>query len=172
MVEIKVLNRPRTESSQTQRKFFKKTAKGKVIKGQMLWSLLLASKLILLVVLRERYLRDDVSCGIDGCKECQGTKLPWPGYKGHSLASHGHFILPDSNVFLSQVCNMFSIADTPQQSPNELGSIDGSHRIAAFHSPDNSASNCDRRSSTSFTALIQSSEDVDKARRQESLGIL
>jgi exosome complex exonuclease DIS3/RRP44 len=33
MVEIKILKRPRSEAVITQRKFFKKTAKGKVIKG-------------------------------------------------------------------------------------------------------------------------------------------
>ena len=36
MVEIKVLKRPRSEAVITQRKFFKKTAKGKVIKGALL----------------------------------------------------------------------------------------------------------------------------------------
>jgi len=161
MVEIKVLNRPRTESSQTQRKFFKKTAKGKVIKGQILSSFPNVDfRTQSLVVLRERYLRHDVSCGIDGCKECQETKLPWPGYKGHSLFSHGHFILPDTNVFLSQV---FYRSYTSLQSPNKRVSIDGSHRITSLHTPDNSAPNCDRRSSASFTALVQSSEDFDKA---------
>ena len=36
MVEISVLKRPRTEATATQRKFFKKSAKGKVIKGVLL----------------------------------------------------------------------------------------------------------------------------------------
>ena len=33
MVEITIRKRPRTEAVVTQRKFFKKTARGKVIKG-------------------------------------------------------------------------------------------------------------------------------------------
>lgn len=33
MAEIKVLKRSRTEGALTQRKFFKKTARGKVVKG-------------------------------------------------------------------------------------------------------------------------------------------
>ncbi|KAF9529933.1 hypothetical protein CPB83DRAFT_925381 [Crepidotus variabilis] len=86
MVEITVLKRSRTEAALTQRKFFKKTAKGKVFK-----------------VLRERYLRDDVSCGIDGCKICHDTPLPSYGDKNHSSFPDGHFLLPDTNVFLSQM---------------------------------------------------------------------
>ena len=34
MVEITIRKRPRTEAVVTQRKFFKKTARGKVIKGE------------------------------------------------------------------------------------------------------------------------------------------
>lgn len=57
------------------------------------------------VVLRERYLRDDVSCGIEGCRECETTNLALPsaGDKLHPSFPNGHFILPDTNVFLSQV---------------------------------------------------------------------
>ncbi|KAH9476796.1 Exosome complex exonuclease dis3 [Psilocybe cubensis] len=86
MVEIKVLKRPRSEAVVTQRKFFKKTARGKVIK-----------------VLRERYLRDDVACGIEGCRECDQGVLPASGDKNHPAFPNGHFILPDTNVFLSQM---------------------------------------------------------------------
>ncbi|KAF4611727.1 hypothetical protein D9613_003992 [Agrocybe pediades] len=88
MPEITILKRPRTEAVVTQRKFFKKTARGKVIK-----------------VLRERYLRDDVSCGIEGCRECETSNLSLPasGDKQHSAYPNGHFILPDTNVFLSQM---------------------------------------------------------------------
>ncbi|PPR00807.1 hypothetical protein CVT26_012448 [Gymnopilus dilepis] len=87
MVEISILKRPRTEAVVTQRKFFKKTARGKVIK-----------------VLRERYLRDDVSCGIDHCRECTDAHaLPVSGALEHPSFPNGHFILPDTNVFLSQM---------------------------------------------------------------------
>ncbi|KAK7061084.1 exosome catalytic subunit dis3 [Paramarasmius palmivorus] len=89
MVEITIRKRPQTEAVITQRKFFKKTARGKVIK-----------------VLRERYLRDDVSCGIAGCRECPDTpeeSLPSNGDQRHRLFPNGHFILPDTNVFLAQM---------------------------------------------------------------------
>ncbi|KAG7093735.1 hypothetical protein E1B28_007386 [Marasmius oreades] len=89
MVEITIRKRPRTEAVITQRKFFKKTARGKVIK-----------------VLRERYLRDDVACGIEGCRECPTTSeetLPVNGDQRHQLYPNGHIVLPDTNVFLAQM---------------------------------------------------------------------
>ncbi|KIK69027.1 hypothetical protein GYMLUDRAFT_35068 [Collybiopsis luxurians FD-317 M1] len=89
MVEITIRKRPQTEAVITQRKFFKKTAKGKVVK-----------------VLRERYLRDDVACGIEGCRECSTTVpvlLPFAGSFEHKLFPNGHFVLPDTNVFLAQM---------------------------------------------------------------------
>ncbi|KAF5369035.1 hypothetical protein D9758_002962 [Tetrapyrgos nigripes] len=89
MVEITIRKRPQTEAVITQRKFFKKTARGKVVK-----------------VLRERYLRDDVGCGIESCRECtssDGELLPAAGDLTHQLFPNGHFILPDTNVFLSQM---------------------------------------------------------------------
>ncbi|PBK71312.1 RNB-domain-containing protein [Armillaria solidipes] len=87
MVDITIRKRPRAEAIITQRKFFKKTARGKVIK-----------------VLRERYLRDDVGCGVQSCAECPGeTVLPLDTRLQHTLFPGGHFILPDTNVFLSQM---------------------------------------------------------------------
>ncbi|GBE86825.1 Exosome complex exonuclease dis3 [Sparassis crispa] len=100
MVEITIRKRPHTEAVVTQRKFFKKTARGKVIK-----------------VLRERYLRDDVGCGIHGCRSCvvEATDftLPSPGSLEHSLFPNGHFLLPDTNVFLAQMDLMESALFTP-----------------------------------------------------------
>ncbi|KAF8075975.1 hypothetical protein FPV67DRAFT_1469928 [Lyophyllum atratum] len=98
MVEITIRKRPRTEAVVTQRKFFKKTARGKVIK-----------------VLRERYLRDDVGCGISGCNVCPGSEeiLSTAGDKSHRLFPDGHFILPDTNVFLSQMDLVESNLFTP-----------------------------------------------------------
>ncbi|KAI0318354.1 RNB-domain-containing protein [Amylostereum chailletii] len=89
MVNITIRKRPREDAVITQRKFFKKTAKGKVIK-----------------VIRERYLRDDVGCGISSCRECKpshDTSLPENGALLHKLFPDGHFILPDTNVFLAQM---------------------------------------------------------------------
>ncbi|KIK77030.1 hypothetical protein PAXRUDRAFT_835134 [Paxillus rubicundulus Ve08.2h10] len=86
---ITIQKRPREEAVVTQRKFFKKTARGKVIK-----------------VLRERYLRDDVYCGIVECKLCSGAVnavLPRSGDLTHKQFPNGHYLLPDTNVFLSQM---------------------------------------------------------------------
>ncbi|KAF8900484.1 mitotic control protein dis3 [Gymnopilus junonius] len=97
MAEITILKRTRTEAVVTQRKFFKKTARGKVIK-----------------VLRERYLRDDVSCGIDHCRECTDAQsLPVSGDLQHPSFPNGHFVLPDTNVFLSQMDLVESPLFTP-----------------------------------------------------------
>ncbi|TFK48126.1 RNB-domain-containing protein [Heliocybe sulcata] len=99
MVDITIKKRPQTDAVVTQRKFFKKTARGKVIK-----------------VLRERYLRDDVGCGIQGCQACQGQGadvLPPAGEAGHTAYPSGHFVLPDTNVFLSQM----DLLESPLLSP-------------------------------------------------------
>jgi hypothetical protein len=61
-------------------------------------------------VLRERYLRDDVACGVQNCRACvtptgQLPPLSVSGGSPHSQFTQGHFVLPDTNVFLSQVCN-------------------------------------------------------------------
>ncbi|KAJ7806157.1 hypothetical protein B0H14DRAFT_2876773 [Mycena olivaceomarginata] len=99
MVDITIRKRPRTEAVVTQRKFFKKTARGKVIK-----------------VLRERYLRDDVGCGIQNCSACDNStadSLPFSGDTQHKSFPQGHFILPDTNVFLSQMDLMESALFKP-----------------------------------------------------------
>ncbi|KAH9043000.1 RNB-domain-containing protein [Lactarius hengduanensis] len=89
MVEITIRKRQREDAELTQRKFFKKTARGKVVK-----------------VIRERYLRNDVSCGIEKCRECipsPALHLPFGGAVDHKLFPQGHFVLPDTNVFLAQM---------------------------------------------------------------------
>jgi exosome complex exonuclease DIS3/RRP44 len=104
MDQITIKKRPRSEAVITQRKFFKKTARGKVIKGDSL-ARRSTSHLTRPSVLRERYLRDDVSCGIQGCIACHsplGHTLPGAGAPHPSFAN-GHLILPDTNIFLSQV---------------------------------------------------------------------
>ncbi|KAJ3529635.1 hypothetical protein NM688_g7830 [Phlebia brevispora] len=100
-VHITIRKRPHEDAVITQRKFFKKTARGKVIK-----------------VLRERYLRDDVACGIHSCRECASTSstaptLPSSGSMEHKLFPNGHFVLPDTNVFLSQMDLIESTSFTP-----------------------------------------------------------
>ena len=106
MPQVTILKRSAEEGVQTQRKFFKKTAKGKVVKGRFLpiyrgQSAPFSETLI--VVLRERYLRDDVACGIEGI--CTSSKPPLPprGDLTHRGYFNGHFIIPDTNVFLHQV---------------------------------------------------------------------
>ncbi|KAH7884979.1 hypothetical protein F5I97DRAFT_1937308 [Phlebopus sp. FC_14] len=89
MPEITIQKRAREEAVVTQRKFFRKTARGKVVK-----------------VLRERYLRDDIYCGIRQCRICPGhadAVLPASGDATHTTFSTGHYVLPDTNVFLSQM---------------------------------------------------------------------
>lgn len=68
------------------------------------------------VVLRERYLRDDVACGIEACAVCPSTTeqtLPVVGDLGHELFPKGHFVLPDTNVFLAQMDLMESSLFNP-----------------------------------------------------------
>jgi len=67
-------------------------------------------------VLRERYLRDDVGCGIEGCGICPSTTkeiLPASGDLQHKVFPKGHFVLPDTNVFLAQMDLMESSLFTP-----------------------------------------------------------
>lgn len=113
MVEISIRKRPVDEAAVTQRKFFKKTARGKVIKGALAqpWSDVvdvLTKSRPKYLVLRERYLRDDVSCGLHLCKAC--TIAPNAAIKPSPASEYagfpnGHYVLPDTNVFLSQVCH-------------------------------------------------------------------
>ncbi|EJF61412.1 RNB-domain-containing protein [Dichomitus squalens LYAD-421 SS1] len=99
MPEISIRKRPRTEAVVTQRKFFKKTARGKVVK-----------------VLRERYLRDDVACGMHSCTLCASSRdavLPSSGSLSHPSFPSGHFVLPDTNIFLSQM----DLMESPKFNP-------------------------------------------------------
>lgn len=68
--------------------FVKKTKRGAVVK-----------------VVREHYLRDDVWCGVSGCRQCkQGDPLldAYPDTLS-ALCSQPHIILPDTNVVLHQM---------------------------------------------------------------------
>ncbi|CAE6421872.1 unnamed protein product [Rhizoctonia solani] len=102
MAEIVIRKRPLADGQSSQRKFYKKTARGKVLK-----------------VLRERYVREDIQCGIDKCELCysftEGDKSPLPstGDLTHAQFPAGHFIIPDTNVFLHQM----DLIESPLFSP-------------------------------------------------------
>jgi exosome complex exonuclease DIS3/RRP44 len=93
MVEITIHKRPRTEAVVTQRKFFKRTAKGKVIKGMHpLNTIMLHLQIYTWTVVPERYLRDrdDVGCELPEGKHCLDGKkeiLPRNGDTPHSPLS-------------------------------------------------------------------------------------
>lgn len=83
-----------------QRRFYKKTARGKVQK-----------------IIRERYLRDDILCGRQGCDLCNveasigqsqqlesGTSLQKDGSRSREPRQDYHFLVLDTNVVLHQVC--------------------------------------------------------------------
>lgn len=111
MSDIVVLKRARTEAVETQRKFFRKTAKGKVVKGSTENSRHERYRSPSPLVIRERYLRPSIPCGVLGCPICidlvstsaQPPCLPTKGYTLHPLYPSGHFIIPDTNVFLHQM---------------------------------------------------------------------
>ncbi|THH07194.1 hypothetical protein EW145_g3547 [Phellinidium pouzarii] len=76
-------------------------------------------------LLRERYLRDDVPCGIDGCSACilpipsssASATVPIPLHDSsthaHAHYPQGHILLPDTNVFLHQMDLLESPLFTP-----------------------------------------------------------
>ncbi|KAG1859384.1 hypothetical protein C8R48DRAFT_774721 [Suillus tomentosus] len=104
MPEITILKQPREEAVITQRMFLKKTARGKVIKGHFS------------LILRERYLQDDISCGINGCRACDTTAqtvLSHSGDTTHKDFPTGHYILPDTNVFLADKLNQIQLLHAP-----------------------------------------------------------
>ena len=113
MSQICILKRPAEDALLSQRKFLKKTARGKVVKGSCLISVCKRNDIKHgFIVLRERYLRNDVPCGIANCPACTGydslsretgSLLPFDGGKGHKSYPNGHILLPDTNAFLHQV---------------------------------------------------------------------
>ncbi|MPC15533.1 Exosome complex exonuclease RRP44 [Portunus trituberculatus] len=68
--------------------FYRKTKKGNIIK-----------------VVREHYLRNDVWCGYEGCRECECEKpiLDMPDISDSTLVPEPHFIMIDTNVALHQI---------------------------------------------------------------------
>ncbi|XP_073520066.1 exosome complex exonuclease RRP44 [Phyllobates terribilis] len=59
----------------------------------------------ILKVVREHYLRDDITCGCHGCEGCQQESpvLQMEPVLQSSLCESPHYILPDTNVLLHQV---------------------------------------------------------------------
>lgn len=158
MVEITIRKRPRGEAVVTQRKFFKKTARGKVIKGALEFPRNADHFLIVPIpVLRERYLRNDVGCGISGCRTCVQpgqTLLPPGGSTESKLFSDGHIVIPDTNVFLAQVNNFpaprrYSLLN---EGHTHLDGFDG---VEALQPSDGSAPDSSGRGPPSLVAFVQ-----------------
>ncbi|XP_075055918.1 exosome complex exonuclease RRP44 [Mixophyes fleayi] len=59
----------------------------------------------ILKIVREHYLRDDITCGCQGCDECQQEKpiLQLEPILQSSLCKCPHYLLPDTNVLLHQI---------------------------------------------------------------------
>lgn len=64
----------------------------------------------LLKIVREHYLRDDLSCGSELCNKCPTEslklfygKLESNPISNSSLISEPHYIVPDTNIILHQV---------------------------------------------------------------------
>ena len=74
--------------------FLKKTKRGKIVK-----------------IVREHYLRDDIWCGIEQCPGCQQQQniLESSPVSKSKLCPFPHYIVPDTNVVLHQVCRYVPI---------------------------------------------------------------
>lgn len=67
--------------------FVKRTRKGNVVK-----------------VVKEHYLRDDIPCSSPICKACAHTSAPVLSAEPRSTSTiKPHYLIPDTNVFISQV---------------------------------------------------------------------
>ena len=107
---------------------------------------LVSSCIMHISVLRERYLRDDVGCGIDNCTLCPDSSdgpLPASGSQCHPSYPHGHFVLPDTNVFLGQVGSnpSLSYGGTRQIYSTCRHHLDGPRRVRSIHTSDHSPAN-------------------------------
>ncbi|KAG0246451.1 mitotic control protein dis3 [Mortierella sp. GBAus27b] len=70
-----------------QKQFVKKTKSGKVLK-----------------IVKEHYLRDDIWCSVETCKECEHTEPVLSATPGvNKLFPLPHYIIPDTNIFINQI---------------------------------------------------------------------
>ena len=71
----------------TSKTFIKKTKTGKILK-----------------IVREHYLRDDITCGVESCTECDGpSSLESVSDSLSEMCPREHLLCPDTNVILHQV---------------------------------------------------------------------
>lgn len=119
---------------------------------------------LLCAVLRERYLRDDVGCGIARCGLCASTDsqkdaLPITGDTSHSRFPGGHFVLPDTNVFLHQASHHLFVA---LLMVSVMYHADGPYGIRVLRSANHLAPNCTGRNSSSFAPVTEQAESIDE----------
>ena len=86
----------------------------------------------------------------------------------HPLFPAGHFILPDTNVFLSQV----RIVKDILFHISEQNTTDGPDRVNIVYAPDYPTTNCDGGSPTSVITTVQSFEGAFQNGGKENMYIL
>ncbi|KAF9895845.1 exosome catalytic subunit dis3, partial [Lobosporangium transversale] len=70
-----------------QKQFVKKTKSGKVLK-----------------VIKEHYLRDDIWCSAEACRECEHTEPILSATPNiNKLVPSPHYLIPDTNIFMNQI---------------------------------------------------------------------
>ena len=83
----------------TNKVFLKKTKKGSILK-----------------IVREHYLRDDISCGLFECEkcvhDCKGPVLMQSPENRSSIFKKPHYLIPDTNVVLHQVFVSFNAVNS------------------------------------------------------------
>nr|ODO01078.1 exosome complex exonuclease DIS3/RRP44 [Cryptococcus depauperatus CBS 7855] len=100
-LRISILKRARQDDCLSLNRFMRKTVSGKVIN-----------------VLRERYVRDDIPCGLEGCYLCSKLAeyrgvLPKSGYQGHlKFGQTGHWLVIDTNIILHQMDLLVALPPT------------------------------------------------------------
>lgn len=111
----------------THRKFIKKTARGKILR-----------------VARERYLRDDISCGSLACKPCAHISKQYPELPTPCLSSKGiqdnrsvglgksHYLILDTNVILHQMDLLESLMGVAPAGASSSSSSSSSTDIPSF----------------------------------------
>lgn len=114
---ITILKRTREDLPLSQTKFLKKTARGKVLTCTLISLAEVSAGCRILadvIVLRERYVRDDIPCGFESCRHCDAFPghrpvLPDVGYRAHMkyTGKEGHYLVIDTNIVLHQASLLF-----------------------------------------------------------------